>query len=89
MSDGSHARSLSAEVQAAGEAHEEGEYVRLVLVGLRFWTARYCLMVSLRASQVSDKRSALEAMALNISLYSTKTHPHWVHSEAQLADVMT
>ena len=37
----------------------------------------------------SDKRSALEAMALKISLSSTKTHLHWVDSEPPLADVMT
>ena len=27
-------------------------------------------------------------MGLNISLSATKTHLHWIHSEAQLADVM-
>ena len=49
--------------------------------------------MSLEASQVqlglSGKRSALEAMALKISLPLTKTRLHWVRSEAQLADVMT
>ena len=38
---------------------------------------------------LSDKCSALEAVALKISLSPTKTQLHWVHSEAQLADVMT
>ena len=38
---------------------------------------------------LSDKRSALEAMAFKISLSSTKTHLHWVDSAAPLADVMT
>ena len=37
----------------------------------------------------ADKRSALEAMALKISFSATKTRLYWVHSEAQLADVMT
>ena len=35
---------------------------------------------------MSDKCSALEAVVLKISLSSTKTQLHWVHSEAQLAD---
>ena len=38
---------------------------------------------------LSDKRSAIEAMALKISLSSTGTHLRRFHSEAQLTDVMT
>ena len=104
---------LSTEVQAAGEAQEEGEYVRLVIVDLLFqdankWSANEQIPLLPRALVLdcealydgvsrsdssalgwADKRSTLEAMALKISLSSTGTHLHWVHSEAQLADVMT
>ena len=38
---------------------------------------------------LSDKCSALESMALKISISSTKIQLHWVHSEALRADVMT
>ena len=34
---------------------------------------------------LSDKRSALEAMALKISLTSTKTHLHWVHRRSSVS----
>ena len=99
-------------MQAAGDAQEEGEYVRLVIVDLLFqdanmWNANQqiallpgalvldCMALFDDVSQsepsalwFSDKRS-LEAMTLKISLFSTRTHLCWVHSEAQLAEVMT
>ena len=60
---------------------------------LWFWTVRLCSTGFSRSESsalgLADKRSALEAMALTISLSATKTHLHWVQSEAQLADVMT
>ena len=38
---------------------------------------------------MSDKRAAIEALALKRALASTNTWIRWVHSEAQLADVLT
>ena len=84
----------SAEVQAAGDAQEEEEHVRLVIVDLLFQdmvnaneqiarlpgaSAIDCqaLFDGVSRSEssalgLSDKRSALESMALQISLFSTK-----------------
>ena len=38
---------------------------------------------------MSDKRAAIEALALKRALAATNTWIRWVHSEAQLADVLT
>ena len=38
---------------------------------------------------MSDKRAAIEALSLKRSVTATGTQLRWVHSEAQLADVMT
>ena len=86
--------SLSTEVQAAGDAQEEEEYVRLVIVDLLFQDmgnaneqiarlpgalAMDCqaLFDGVSRSEssalgLSHKRSALESMTLQISLFSTK-----------------
>ena len=55
-----------------------------------FWTEGLCVTGSLEASQVySAWQTSDQHMALEIYLSSSRTHLHWVHSEVQLADVMT